>query len=128
MTPAPLYEVDAMEWWPNTQSAALSRGGTGAPDPYVAGSDLEFNSGEHALQDGEPFSESHVFFCGDKLATPARPVNVQGDAAQGFRQTTARAESPMRSKVNTPASRGGSSGVLTGRAQSRSSGPQRFYF
>jgi len=128
VTPAPLYEVDAMEWWPNTQSVALSRGGTGAPDPYVAGSDLEYNSAEHALEDGHAVTEANIFFCGDKLATPARPVNAQGDQTPGFRQTTARAESPMRSKVNTPASARGSTGVLSGRAQSRSSGPQRFYF
>jgi len=147
VTPAPLYEVDAMEWWPNTGDAPLShQSGNPGADPYVTsgnvgGSDLEFNQGEHALENGTPFMESMIFFNGDALSKPQRPVNAQGAAAKGFPATPVTAApshtantsgSPARNMATppggvSPTSKPGSA-ILQGRQPSRSSGPQRFYF
>merc|ERR1711988_2012776 len=74
VTPAPLYEVDAMEWWPNTSDAPLSHTMEGIPDPQ-ASVGLEFNTGEHVLEPqmaGQTLTENDIFFQGDRLATPIR--------------------------------------------------------
>lgn len=130
VTPAPLYEIDAMEWWPNTQVAPLCRPDTATPaaDPYAAPGGP--TPGEEESRPALEGPESMLFFQGQRLATPVHradtPPILGGTSPNrpdtGLQGTSSSA--PFR-KLDTPNTPGS---VFSGRAQSRSNASQRFYF
>jgi len=150
ITPAPLYEIDAMEWWPNTQGSPLSRMEDGQGDPYMHAG--EYDELDMSAPPDEPqqelMEESKLFFHGKEMMKPhpkteqslgqsGRP-SAPGSAMQS--QLDSKSQTPlssiaasksgtpmsaMRSKLGTPQTAGS---MMSGRGDSRGSAPRRFYF
>ena len=68
ITPAALYEMEAVQWWPGTEQRPLSSG-----DAHHASSPDALNSVSHTRPTVATAAEN-VFFNGEKLAQPILPA------------------------------------------------------